>query len=176
MVIGEVTHELIKLSKENPKMKQSEIIARMPQYHAQRVRMNISRGRSTKKLPQSFGWCYWNEEDQIDQTDQVEVEQEKIDTKESIPDRNYPTGLDGFKQLYDKSVNIPSKIKKGIDQYLKKTGWMYDDDFRRACGVKSTDWRRYAREFEQLQMRVDNGVLVWGHPDIIDQMREVALA
>lgn len=81
-------------------------------------------------------------------------------------------GLEGFKMKFDKSLIIPQKIENGIDTVLKKNGWMYDVDFREKCGVSSSDWRRYADNYENLQAKAE-GKLVWGHPDIIEEMKGI---
>jgi hypothetical protein len=89
---------------------------------------------------------------------------------------NRKKGLGGFQEMFDKSVIIPTAIEEGIEKFLVTSegepDWMYDDEFREKCKVSITNWRRYANEFQELQVKVD-GKVVWGHPDIIEEMREV---
>lgn len=92
----------------------------------------------------------------------------------SPPELHQP-GLEGFRQLFDRSLIIPRKIREKIGSYLKDKGWDYDETFRQVCGVSSGDWRRFKDEFAHLQIKAPNGRWVWGHPDIIDEMREIAL-
>lgn len=93
----------------------------------------------------------------------------------SIPAEPYQAGLEGFRQLFDRSLIIPRKIREKIATHLKDRGWDYDETFRQVCGVSSGDWRRFKDEFAHLQIKAPNGRWVWGHPDIIDEMREIAL-
>lgn len=83
-------------------------------------------------------------------------------------------GIEGFRKLFDKSITIPNKIQFKIDSYLKEKGWEYDDTFRMVCEITLQDWRRYRDKFSRLQVKVD-GKVIWGHPDLIDEMREVLL-
>jgi len=83
-------------------------------------------------------------------------------------------GIDDFRARYDDSVIIPQLIQDGIEKYLTLNGepaWMIDRDFREACGVAITKWRRYADDFKHLQASKD-GQTFWGHPNIIDEMRK----
>lgn len=83
-------------------------------------------------------------------------------------------GLTKFKELFDDSHIIPQKIEEGIQKHLVNSkgepDWMYDRDFREACGVSVNKWRRYADEYKHLQVRKDS-LVIWGHPDIIEDMR-----
>ncbi len=88
--------------------------------------------------------------------------------------RSYPSGLSGFRELYDMSVKVPAAIDKCINTRLKSVGWMYDEDFRRATGVSSTHWRKYRDQYDHLLIKVE-GRLIWGHPDIIDEMRDTTM-
>jgi len=87
--------------------------------------------------------------------------------------------LEVFKQTFDNSIIIPKKITEGIDKYLMVDGepsYMSDTEFREACGLVVTKWRRYADEFKHLQCKIPGGGTVyWGHPDIIDEMRKAAV-
>ncbi len=83
--------------------------------------------------------------------------------------------LNEFRSKYDDGYIIPKKIEEGIDKCLvinDEPGYMEDKDFRIKCGVSIGKWRRYAEEYKHLQVRKD-GVIIWGHPDIIDKMREI---
>jgi DNA-binding transcriptional ArsR family regulator len=94
---------------------------------------------------------------------------EQLDTRKTAD-----TGIEGFRRLFDKSLIIPETIKDKIENHLKQKGWDYDDNFRVVCGVKQHDWRRFRSDFAHLHVTVE-GRLVWGHPDIIDEMREIML-
>lgn len=100
---------------------------------------------------------------------QVIYKQGSSNVKEKTND-----GLDGFRKLYDKSYIVPKTIQEKIDTYLKKHGWEYDENFRVACGIKLNDWRRFRGDFSHLHVTVE-GKIVWGHPDIIDEMRDIVL-
>lgn len=85
-------------------------------------------------------------------------------------------GLAGFRKSFDKSIIVPNAIEEGIDKLLVtdegEPDWMYDEEFREKCKVPVAGWRRYADQYKDLQVKVD-GKIIWGHPDIIEQMREV---
>jgi hypothetical protein len=85
-------------------------------------------------------------------------------------------GLNRFRELYDDSVIVPSKIEEGIEKFLVndrgEPDWMYDNDFREACGIPHNKWRRYADDYKHLQVRKEK-TIIWGHPDIINAMRMV---
>ena len=84
-------------------------------------------------------------------------------------------GLDAFRMQYDDSVIIPQAIEEGIEKYLTdKDGdpdWMKDKDFREACGIPVTKWRRYADDFKDYQAQ-KQGEIFWAHLDIIDEIRK----
>lgn len=88
-------------------------------------------------------------------------------------------GIETFQNIFDDSVKVPHLIEEGIEKYLtNKDGepdWMYDYAFREMCGVSVTKWRRYADQYKHLQVKASDGQLIWGHPDIIDEMREILL-
>ena len=98
--------------------------------------------------------------------------------KTSSKKRQGGGGIDGFRERFDDSMIIPKLIEEGIEKYLvSKNGepdWMYDYDFRELCGISTTKWRRYADDFKYLQIKVQ-GQTVWGHPDIIEEMKEVLI-
>jgi hypothetical protein len=83
--------------------------------------------------------------------------------------------LEDFRSNFDDSVVIPGVIERGIKKYL--TGgdgaplYMRDQDFREVCNVGPGKWRRYADDYKHLQVKKD-GVIYWGHPEIIDEMRK----
>jgi len=84
-------------------------------------------------------------------------------------------GIDSFLNQYDDSVIIPKKIEAGVEKHLQDSSgdpcWMRDKDFREACGVGLGKWRRHADEYKELQVTVPGEGVIWGHPDIIDEMR-----
>jgi len=94
-----------------------------------------------------------------------------------LPRKNFvnTNTLDKFREEHDYSVIIPKKIEIGIDKYLLtpegKGAYLEDLKFRDLLGISPSVWRRYAKKFEHLQARHD-GILYWGHPSIIDEMRE----
>lgn len=85
-------------------------------------------------------------------------------------------GIEKFREIFDDSLIVPKKIEEGIKKHLINSrgepDWMYDRDFREACGVSVSKWRRYADDFKHLQVKKD-GLIIWGHPDIIEEMRRV---
>ena len=87
--------------------------------------------------------------------------------------------LDEFKNEFDLSVIVPKKIEEGIEKYLRRPDgepvYMFDWRFRELCKVSVTQWRRYADNYKYLQIKNKNGELIWGHPDIIEEMKEVLL-
>ena len=83
--------------------------------------------------------------------------------------------LDDFRNRFDDSVLIPNVIENGIKKYLTKGDgtplYMKDQDFRESCDVGAGKWRRYAEDYKHLQVKKD-GVIYWGHPDIVDDLRK----
>lgn len=88
------------------------------------------------------------------------------------------SSLDTFRNKFDKSIIIPKKIEEGIEKYLRladgRPGYMSDHEFRERLGVSNNIWRRFANEYDHLQVKVD-GTIYWGHPDIADKMKEITL-
>jgi len=84
------------------------------------------------------------------------------------------TGLDDFLNQFDDSVIIPRQIEEGIKSHLQdKEGnpcWLKDNEFRTLCGVSTGRWRKFADAYTHLQVKVQ-GQIIWGHKDIIDEMR-----
>jgi len=96
-------------------------------------------------------------------------------TKAKNPKSPTRRTLDAFKMRYDDNVIIPRKIESGIEAHLTDNGepsWMRDREFREACGVPVSKWRRFADEYKHLQVKVPGDEIVWGHPKIIDEMRK----
>ncbi len=87
-----------------------------------------------------------------------------------IPSDEY-AGLEGFRKLYDKAYIIREKI----DTELKRRGWYYDDDFRVICKMSVNDWKRIRNDFAHLQFQLPDKRMVWGHPEVIDKMKEFIL-
>ena len=83
--------------------------------------------------------------------------------------------LNDFRNRFDDSVLIPNVIEDGIKKYLTKLDgtplYMRDQDFRESCDVGAGKWRRYAEDYKHLQVKKD-GVIYWGHPDIVDDLRK----
>jgi hypothetical protein len=83
-------------------------------------------------------------------------------------------GIEAFRNQYDDGIIIPDKIEAAIGAHLEDGDgapcWMRDKEFREVCGVSLGKWRRYADEYKELQVSVQ-GEIIWGHPDIINEMR-----
>lgn len=83
-----------------------------------------------------------------------------------------------FQTIYDDNVKIPQLIEEGIEKHLRTAdgtpAWLYDKEFREACGVPVSRWRRYADDYKHLQANA-RGDIVWAHPDIIQNIREMLL-
>ena len=83
-------------------------------------------------------------------------------------------GIEAFRNQYDDGIIIPAKIEAAVEKHLQGADgapcWMRDREFRELCGVSVSKWRRHADEFKGLQV-VAQGEVVWGHPDIIEEMR-----
>lgn len=78
--------------------------------------------------------------------------------------------LDCFRQQYD----IKLRIRQGISTHLKSV-YMTDQEFREACGVPSSEWRRYAdeSEFDGNRAKI-RGVTYWASAKMVEQMKEIA--
>lgn len=100
-----------------------------------------------------------------------------IKPSKSVRPENLGGTLDDFKKKYDDDLIVPRKIREGIERYLRtpdgQPKYLHDQHFRQLCGVSTTKWRRYADDFKHLQ--VNRNGIIWGHPEIIEQMREVLL-
>lgn len=93
-------------------------------------------------------------------------------------------GLDGFRSIHSKSEirktkgsKMREKVQELIDGDLKKTGWMYDKDVRERLGFSAGDHSLIRNDFEHLIIynvpdANNRRSTVWGHPDIINSMRE----
>lgn len=116
----------------------------------------------------------WLQEDLHQSTPKINIK-DRRKRKKDRRRRKSGGGIDAFRMRYDNSVKIPTIIEDGIEKYLTNTkgepDWMRDKDFREACGVPVTKWRRYAEDYKDYQV-VANGEIIWGHPDIIDEMRK----
>lgn len=80
-------------------------------------------------------------------------------------------GFEGFRKLYDKAYIIREKI----DTELKRRGWYYDDDFRVICRMSVNDWKRIRGDFAHLQFQLPDKRMAWGHPEVINKMKELIL-
>lgn len=78
--------------------------------------------------------------------------------------------LDDFRKQYDEAY----KIREGIKRHLAADAYMTDPEFRDACGVHISRWRRYADEdeFRAYRIRV-RSVLYWGSQSTIRAMRRI---
>lgn len=86
-----------------------------------------------------------------------------------------PGTLDDFRANFDDGYIIPKKIEDGVEKHLRvkgQPGYLEDSEFRQRCGVSVNKWRRFADQFKSLQV-VKDGKIIWGHPEIIEQMREI---
>jgi hypothetical protein len=75
-----------------------------------------------------------------------------------------------FKDQYD----VKLRIRQGIKKYL--TGvYMTEQELRDACGISTTDWRRYADEGEFDGFRVKiRGQIFWAQPKMLAEMKSIA--
>lgn len=53
--------------------------------------------------------------------------------------------LSDFRAAHDKSFIVPQKIKEGLKNL--GSGWEYEVEFLRRCGLSTTDLSRYRDEF-----------------------------
>ena len=76
--------------------------------------------------------------------------------------------------VFRNQFDVRLKIRKGIKRFLAGV-YMTDQQFREACGVPATEWRRYAdeSEFDGFRVKV-RGVLYWAQPKMVAQMKEIA--
>ena len=82
--------------------------------------------------------------------------------------------IEDFINTYDDSICIPAKIEEGIKTLLTENGepsYMHDKEFRDICGIPINKWRRYANQYQHLQVKTPDGIF-WGHPDIIEDMKD----
>lgn len=87
-----------------------------------------------------------------------------------LPGNTHGKSLDVFRQQYD----IRLRIKEGIKKHLCDV-YMTEQEFRDACGVSSTEWRKYADdlEFDVYHIRI-RGHVMWAQPKMIERMKEIA--
>lgn len=99
-----------------------------------------------------------------------------------LDSKNY--GLDGFKAIHSKSeikktksAKMREKVEALINGDLKKAGWMYDQDVRDRLGFSAGDHAMLRNDYEHLIIynvpdANNRRSTIWGHPDIINSMRE----
>jgi hypothetical protein len=90
------------------------------------------------------------------------------------PKKPQKSSIDSFLNQYDDSVIIPGIIEAGIKKHRSDSNgnpcWLKDKDFRELCDVSMVKWRRFADLYKELQVMAQ-GELVWGHEEIIAEMR-----
>jgi len=156
----------------SPEQYEAVVRAIVEEYGCSRTNATSTIGKVRYRRPEFRDWALYVKPGSREPL--PEKKPAPINPRVSAERSQHPTGLAGFRKLYDKSLIVPEKIKEKISTYLKEKGWEHDEQFRQVCGIRQVDWRKYRDEFSHLQVRVD-GRLIWGHPEIIDEMREVVL-
>lgn len=78
--------------------------------------------------------------------------------------------IDAFRQTFD----IPLRIRQGIRRHLTSV-YMTDQEFREACGVQATNWRRYADDDEFRANRGKfSGQIYWASETMMSKMKRIA--
>ncbi len=79
-----------------------------------------------------------------------------------------------FRQLYDKDTIIPQKIKAGLESL--GSGWLYEAEFMRHCGVRVVDFKAYQEQFAEYMVAVENDRrVVWtGSKTVAEELRRLA--
>jgi hypothetical protein len=77
-----------------------------------------------------------------------------------------------FKQVYDKDFIIPNKIKAGLKTL--GSGWDYEREFARLCGISLNDMAAYRDEFAEYMVVIKDGRRAWaGSKSAAEQMRSM---
>lgn len=78
--------------------------------------------------------------------------------------------MDQFRQQFD----VKLRIRQGVKKHLQSV-YMSDQEFREACGVSSTEWRRYADELEFDSYRAKiRGQILWASAKMLVEMKSIA--
>jgi len=103
------------------------------------------------------------------------LQEGKSDTQESKTSSVKPKrlssskfkGIDGLRKLFDKT----QRIQEFIETELKERQWILDSELRERLRISVSQWRHYAGQFSEYQ-RKPEGVLIWIHPDYMDEADE----
>jgi hypothetical protein len=78
--------------------------------------------------------------------------------------------MDQFRQQFD----VKLRIRQGVKKHLQSV-YMTDQEFREACGVSTTEWRRYSEEIEFDQFRAKiRGQIFWASAKMLSEMKSIA--
>lgn len=79
--------------------------------------------------------------------------------------------LSEFRQSYDKSFIVPKRLKEGI-KALGATGWEYEVQFAKTCGISLSDLGNFRDEFAAHVIQIPGGRRVWaGSVKLAEQMK-----
>lgn len=90
------------------------------------------------------------------------------------PKESNKRSLQDFRAAHDKSFIIPNKVREGLKQL--GSGWEYEVEFLRRCGVCTTDLSRYRDGFEDYIVMTAgrNPKRIWtGSKEMANKMREM---
>ena len=75
-----------------------------------------------------------------------------------------------FRQQFD----VKLRIQQGVKKHLQGV-YMPDQEFREACGVSTTEWRRYSEEseFDVYRAKI-RGQILWAAPKMLLEMKSIA--
>jgi hypothetical protein len=89
-------------------------------------------------------------------------------------------GLEGFREMFDTVM----RTQTALDTFLasdefKDRGWIYDNELRDRLGVSTSSWVQIRKDYAQYQCEprdpdTKSRKVVWGHIDIIEELREIA--
>ena len=78
--------------------------------------------------------------------------------------------MDQFRQQFD----VKLRIRQGVKKHLQGV-YMTDQEFREACGISTTEWRRYSEEIEFDTFRAKiRGQILWAAPKMLLEMKSIA--
>lgn len=81
--------------------------------------------------------------------------------------------LDEFRQTYDKATIVPAKIKAGL-KTLGATGWEYEVQFAKLCGISSADLSAYRDGFASHVVPLRDSRRAWaGTVSTANKMKEM---
>lgn len=102
--------------------------------------------------------------------DVVRVRGGKMPVAGSIEVARRGKSMDQFRQQFD----VKLRIRQGIKKHLSGV-YMTDQEFREACGIASSDWRRYADEIEFDKFRAKiRGQILWASEKMLLEMKSIA--